>query len=71
MKFKAYDLIQRAVAEGVVYGVNRSYKHTAALRGSNETPDIETLRDNIEQEVMNALSEIIEFSDEAESIYAD
>lgn len=54
MRFNAYKLIARAVEEGVAYGVNRAFKHT-------DNPSVETLRDNIEREVMNALCDILDF----------
>jgi len=64
MRFSEYALITRAVEEGVAYGVNRAYKHT-------DNPDTETLRDTIEQEVMNALCEILVFESGSMAVVDD
>lgn len=57
LKFKAYDLICRAIEEGVAFGVNRAFKHT-------DNPDRDEVIDNTVREVMNALCDIIDFSEE-------
>jgi hypothetical protein len=54
---KPYTLIQRAVEEGINYGLNRSYKHT-------DTPTRDYMEDQIDVAVMNELCEIIDFGDE-------
>lgn len=59
MKFKAYELIHRAVEEGVSYGMQRSHKHT-------DTPSEEHIENEILISVMSNLSEIIDFDDEGE-----
>ena len=60
MQFNEYKLIARAVEEGVAYGINRAYKYA-------DTPDTESLRDNIEREVLNALCEILHFEGDTET----
>lgn len=61
MKIKAYSIISRAVEEGVSYGITRLFKHSAPLmteagmRGNAEV---------IENEVLNALCEFIDFDDD-------
>ena len=55
-KVKLYNIISRAVEEGVAYGVKRSFKYS-------DTPSQETLEGNIEREVLNSLSEVIDFGD--------
>ena len=54
MKFKAYDLISRAVDEGVERGMARAYKHV-------DRPAREEIISVIQDEVMASLSEIIEW----------
>ena len=55
-KVKLYNIISRAVEEGVAYGVNRSFKYS-------DNPLKEALQENVERQVMNALSEVIDFGD--------
>lgn len=57
VKVRAYEVIWRAVNEGVGYGYQRAHKHT-------DKPSEEHVRDQIEQAVMNALCEILDFGDE-------
>lgn len=54
MKFKAYQLIERAVEEGVNYGYNRAHKHT-------DTPTEATLKGLITEAIMSELCDIIDF----------
>ena len=54
MKFKAYQLIERAIEEGVNYGYARAHKHT-------DTPTEATLKSLITEAVMSELCEIIDF----------
>lgn len=53
---KLYDLVSRAVSEGVATGWRRSHKHA-------EFPDPQYICESMESEVMNALCEVIEFSE--------
>ena len=53
-KFKAYDLIARAVSDGVGYGLNRAFKYS-------DTPSRESLEEHVERAVMNSLDEVIDF----------
>ena len=57
MKFKAYDLISRAVDEGVERGMARAYKHI-------DRPAREDIISVIQDEVMASLGEIIEWENE-------
>lgn len=61
LKFKAYDIIDRAVSEGVAYGLHRAYKYS-------DNPSNEQLQDQIERAVMHELSEIIDFEADAQLI---
>ena len=54
IKFKAYDLISRAVDEGVERGMARAYKHI-------DRPARDEIVSVIQDEVMASLSEIIEW----------
>jgi hypothetical protein len=53
---KVYEVIRRAVEEGVAYGYQRAFKHT-------DTPSEETIKEQIEHAVMNAVSEVIDYDD--------
>lgn len=56
IKFKTYAIIERAVEEGIAYGLNRAYKHT-------DDPSKEQIAMEIEQAVMSSLTEVIDFDD--------
>jgi len=60
MKLKAYRIVSDAVERAVSYGYNRAHKHT-------ETPGKDGIVDAIYNEVMNELSEIIDW-DEGEEL---
>ena len=49
-----WHIMSRAVEEGTQYGLTRAHKH-------DDDPSSETIREHIEREVMNALSEVIDF----------
>ncbi len=51
---KTYDTVREAVEAGVKYGVRRAYKYTAY-------PREEDIVENVEREVMNSLSEVIDY----------
>lgn len=54
IRFKTYWIIQRAVEEGIAYGLNRAHKH-------EDNPTKDKISIEIEQAVMSALDEIIDF----------
>ena len=54
LKFKAYEIIERAVEEGISYGLNRAYKH-------EDSPSQNLIAIEIEKAVMLSLTEIIDF----------
>jgi hypothetical protein len=54
VRVNAYEVVSRAVEEGVAYGYNRAHKHTAQ-------PTEEHLREQVEAAVMNALCEVLDF----------
>lgn len=56
IKFRFYDIVQRAVEEGVAYGYHRAHKHS-------DSPNENQMKQEVEQAVMFALSEIIDFED--------
>ena len=57
MKVKMYPLIERIVEEGVDAGWDRAHKHT-------DTPNEATIKQCIEQYIMNGFDEYFEFADE-------
>lgn len=54
VRVRAYLVIARAVEEGIRFGVGRAFKHTAR-------PSREAIEENVEREVMNALSEVLDY----------
>lgn len=54
LKLRPYNIVARAVEEGVKYGVNRAYKHTS-------TPTRDTLEDCVSTAVMNSLDEVFDY----------
>lgn len=56
IKFKTYQLIERAVEDGLAYGYRKAHKHT-------DNPDEETLKQLILDAVMQEFSEIINFEE--------
>ena len=59
MKLKAYNIIHRAVEEGISYGMQRSQKHT-------DTPSKDHIEQEILRSVMDYINEIIDFEDAPE-----
>lgn len=57
MKIKVYDLLRDAVENGAAMGVRRAYKHT-------ENPSQDAIIASVENEVMLAIGNIFDFSDE-------
>lgn len=51
---KVYQVIQRAVEEGIAHGYRRAFKHT-------DSPSEDLVKESIEVEVMNALDEVLVF----------
>ena len=51
---KAWEVVSRAVEEGVGFGLNRAFKHV-------DNPSRELIAEAVEREVMNALSEVVKF----------
>ena len=54
MRLKTYQLIERIVEEGTQAGYDRAHKHT-------DTPSEETIKQCIEQYIMNGFDEYFEF----------
>jgi folate-dependent phosphoribosylglycinamide formyltransferase PurN len=54
IRVNTYDVIARAVEEGVKYGLNRAYKHT-------EKPSREDMESHVAQAVVNELCEVLIF----------
>ena len=51
-----WHIISRAVEEGTHYGLTRASKYT-------DNPSPEDIREHVEREIMNALSEVLDFGD--------
>ncbi len=51
---KVHTIIGEAVEAGVSYGVNRAYKYA-------DKPSKDAIKEHVEREVMNALSEVIDY----------
>jgi hypothetical protein len=60
MRVRAYEVLRRTVEEGVAYGWRRAHKHT-------DTPDEETIKDEITNAALNAVTEYFRFEDEVQS----
>lgn len=56
MRVKAYDVLERAVVDGVAYGYRRAHKYSAK-------PDEETIKEAIERAVMAEISTWFEFDE--------
>ena len=52
LKAKTWEVVTRAVFEGTQLGVNRSFKYS-------DRPSRDLIAENVEREVMNSLSEVI------------
>ena len=59
VRINAYGVIERAVEDGVSYGYMRAYKHT-------DTPDENHIKTEIENAVMNSLSDVLIYNREDE-----
>lgn len=57
VRFRVHAIISEKVEQGVRYGYSRAHKHT-------NTPNAEAFTEAIEQAVMDALSEVIDFEPE-------
>lgn len=60
MRVRAYEVLRRAIEEGVEYGWRRAHKHT-------ETPNEDTIKDQIVAGILNEVCEIFDFDDEVRS----
>ena len=54
LKVDVYRTVARAVGEGISMGYNRAYKY-------NSCPDKDSMSEYIHNEIMNSLSEVINF----------
>jgi hypothetical protein len=54
---KTYNILTRAIEEGMNSGFRRAYKHTDA-------PNEEQIKENIMREIMNNICEVFSFDDE-------
>ena len=54
LQIKTYRIVERAVEEGIAYGLKRAHKH-------HENPSQDHIAIEIEKAVMFSLSEVIDF----------
>lgn len=54
MELKFYEIIEKALEEGIAYGFRRAYKHS-------DSPSEEILKEYILHAMMTSLDEIIQF----------
>ncbi len=58
MRVRAYEVLRRAIEEGLEYGWRRAHKHT-------DTPDESSLKDEVLQGIMNEVCEVFDFDEPA------
>lgn len=56
MRARFYDIIRRAVEEGLAYGWQQAHKHT-------DTPTVDIIKNCIETAIMTEICEYIDFLD--------
>ncbi|MBI3184698.1 MAG: hypothetical protein HYZ28_21385 [Myxococcales bacterium] len=59
MRVRAYEVLSRAVDEGVAYGWRRAHKHTDA-------PGEDAIKDQVTQAVLSEVCEYFDFADESD-----
>jgi hypothetical protein len=57
VRVRTYDVLARAVEEGVAYGVRRAHKH-------HDQPSEEHVQDEVIRSVMVAIGEVLDFDEE-------
>lgn len=60
IKVHTYAIMVRCVEEGVAYGWNHAHKHT-------DTPDPDTIKNEIEAAVINSICEYFSFEEDADA----
>ncbi len=64
VKFNAYTIISDAVAAGVRSGLYHAYKHSSVSPGTHGHPSEDRVCEVLEDAVMVALCEVLQFEDE-------
>lgn len=54
LKLRVYEVVSRAVDEGISYGLNRAYKYA-------DNPTREDFEERIRDAVMSALCDVVDF----------
>ena len=57
MRVRAYEVLRRAIEEGLEHGWRRAHKHTAS-------PGEATLKDEVVQGILNEVCEYFDFDDD-------
>ena len=65
MRPDSYKVIQRAIEEGVAYGVRRYYKHRDAAPAE---VDLNAMADEIAEHTLNEVCEWFRFDDDGDGI---
>lgn len=63
MRPKSYDILARAVEEGILYGLNRCMKYELIPDIRNDT--LGTVQEKVAYAVMNAICEVFDFEEKA------
>ena len=56
IRVRAYEVVRRAVEEGIEAGLRRAHKYA-------EHPTTEALAEHLEREILNAVLEVLDFGD--------
>lgn len=59
VRVRVYEVVCRAVEEGIRLGITRAHKHT-------DEPSRDAIQENIEREVMTSLCEVLAFEEVAD-----
>jgi len=56
MRVRAYEVLRRAIEEGLEYGWRRAHKHT-------DTPDESAIKEEVLQGILNEVCEVFDFDE--------
>jgi len=61
MRIKAYNILERAIEEGIAYGYRRAHKHT-------DNPTEEQIKQAMIDGVINEICEVIDFETDTSTV---